>query len=92
MMTGRFTENETGLEVVASTVYSWGDDGVQVVVVTFPEIAPGIPGKVFGLERSEFDLHFTMCPNQELQARAMGSVQERPTQQQRQLSEAARKG
>jgi hypothetical protein len=89
-MVARFTENETGLEVVAETVYAWGEDGPQFVLVTMPDISPGLPGKRFGVPRAEFDLHFSMCPNQNIQARAMGSVQERPTKEQRRLSEAQR--
>jgi hypothetical protein len=91
MMTGKFLENATGLEVTATTLYSWGEDGPCFVLVVYPDIAPGVPGMAYGLERAVFDRHFSMLPNQTLQARAFGGTpQTRPLLAQRALDDAAR--
>jgi hypothetical protein len=90
MMRARFTENATGIEVIAQTLYQWGEDGPAFVLVTFPEIGPGIPGMEYGLERKTFDRHFSMCPNQDIKARAFsGNPQTRPLVSQRELDDAA---
>lgn len=91
MMTARFVENVTGIEVTASTLYTWGEeDGPRCVLVVYPDIAPGIPGMSYGIERSTFDRHFTMLPNQQIEARAFGgTTQTRPTIVQRELDDKA---
>lgn len=89
MMRARFQENVSGVEVVAQTLYQWGD-GPNTVLVTFPELQPGVPGMQYGVERSTFDLHFTMLPNQEIEARAIGGTpQTRPTIVQQELENKA---
>lgn len=85
MMYGKFTENETGRIVDVQSVFQWGDCPMMVIV-TYPEF-----GKQYGVTVAEFELHFTMCAPQELQARAFGAVDERPTETQMQLSVARRK-
>lgn len=90
MMTARFQENATGLEVIATTLYQWGEDGPSFILVVFPDIGEGVPGMAYGLERKTFDRHFTMLPDQEIQARAFGgTTQSRPLAQQRELDDAA---
>lgn len=90
MMRARFYENQTGIEVVAQTLYQWGEDAGGIVLVIFPELEPGIPGMEYGLERATFDRHFSMCPNQTIEARAIGgTAQSRPLAAQRELDDAA---
>lgn len=90
MMRARFYENLTGIEVIAQTLYAWGEDAGGIVLVIFPELDPGVTGMEYGLERSTFDRHFSMCPNQEIQARAIGgTAQSRPLAAQRELDNAA---
>jgi hypothetical protein len=90
MMRARFTENATGIEVVAQTLYQWGEEGPRLVLVVFPEVWPGIPGMEYGLERQTFDRHFSMCPNQAIEARAFGGTpQTRPLDTQKELDDAA---
>lgn len=90
MMRARFVENETGVEVVAELVYAWGEDGPRAVIVDFPELSQGVPGRRYGILRETFDRHFSMCPNQVIEARAIGNDwQQRPTKLQRELDEAA---
>lgn len=90
MMRARFIENATGLEVVAQTLYQWAEDGPSFILVVYPEIEPGVPGMEYGLERKTFDRHFSMCPDQEIQARAFGGTsQTRPLNTQKELDDAA---
>lgn len=79
MMYGKFTENETGVVCDVQSVFQW-EGCPMMVVVTYP-----VHGKQYGLTVDVFQLHFTMVSPQELQARAFGAVDERPTQQQLEL-------
>jgi len=78
----RFTENETGTEVLISTPFAWGDY-TKVSIITYPS------GRTYALPDSEVSRHFTMVTPQEVFIEAFGAIDDRPTQLQRALEEAA---
>ena len=70
----RFTENETGTEVLISTPFAWGDY-TKVSIIEYPS------GRVYTLPDSEVSKHFTMVVLQEVFIEAFGVVDERLTKQ-----------
>ena len=79
----RFIENETGIEVLVSTPFAWGNSA-KTSIVEYPS------GAQFTLPDSEVSTHFTMVRPQEVFVSAFGGSQfERPTKQQRALEEAS---
>ena len=82
-----FTENETGIEVVVTTLFVW-EPYPQWCEVRFPS------GRTYGLPASDLLLYFSIKTPQEVVIRgAFGAVDERPTADQRivhALAEAAK--
>jgi hypothetical protein len=77
----RFTENETGIEVLVSTPFAWGDYE-KVSLITYPS------GRTYAMPDRELSKLFTMVIPQEVFLEAYGGVDERPTKQQRRLLSA----
>jgi hypothetical protein len=76
----RFTENETGTEVTVESAFGWPPLGMTMIVI-YPS------GRRYVVAEREFNLHFTIVSPQEVFFRGFGSVDDRPTQKQRELQE-----
>lgn len=75
----RFTENETGQEVLVSTTFVWGDEGARQSTVLYPS------GRAYALTDAQLALHFTIVSPQEIFVSAFGGVDSRPTKFQKHL-------
>lgn len=79
MMDARFTENETGLEVLVSCPIPWGNTPKQALV-KYPD------GSVYSIPDSALGQHFTCVAPQSIEIRAYGGTPfMRPTAEQRKL-------
>jgi hypothetical protein len=76
----RFTENETGIEVLIKTPFAWGDSE-KTSWITYPS------GREFSIPDRLVSRHFTVVLPQEVFIEAFGAVDERPTKLQRALEE-----
>lgn len=69
---GKFFENETQLVVDVEGVFAWAPHP-EICVVTYPD-----SGRRYGVPVETFKRLFTMCPNQTIELRAFGAVDDRP--------------
>lgn len=67
MIDARYTENETGLEVLVSCPLPWGSTAKQALV-KYPD------GSVYSIPDAELGKHFTCVTPQEIQIRAFGGT------------------
>lgn len=74
--TSRYTESETGTEVSVFTPFPWGDAPL-VHVVTYPS------GRAYSVPEHLLNKHFAIVTPQEIQAKAYGGIDDRPTAKQR---------
>jgi hypothetical protein len=72
----RFTENETGMHVLVSTYFVWGDEGMRLHAVQYPS------GRTFVVNDALLALHFTIESPQEVFITAFGG-DDRPLAAQR---------
>lgn len=80
MATARFTENETGVEVIVEWFPKWGDDPMMATI-TYPD------GRTFGATDARVSQHFTIVTPQEVVITKAygGGLFDRPTDSQLKL-------
>lgn len=76
----RFTELETGTQVLVSTPFTWGSDVPQFHVVAYPS------GREYIVPAEELNKHFAIVSPQEVFLKAWGSIDDRPTKNQLEAS------
>ena len=80
MKPSRFTENETGIEVLVECPFAW-EPFERYLVVQYPS------GRRYALPEGAFARLFTIVTPQEVFIEAYGGVEDRPTKKQREAAE-----
>jgi len=81
----RFTENETGAEVVIEAFHTW-EPYEKLASITYPS------GRRYAMPERELGRYFTIVSPQDISITAFGGLDDRPTQRQADLTAELEQG